>query len=39
MHVEEPGCAVKAAVEENEISPERYINYLNILGTIENKKW
>lgn len=39
MHVEEPGCAVKAAVEENKISPERYINYLNILGTIENKKW
>jgi ribosome biogenesis GTPase / thiamine phosphate phosphatase len=39
MHIEEPGCAVKAAVEENEISPERYINYLNILGTIENKKW
>jgi len=39
MHIEEPGCTVKAAVEENEISPERYINYLNILGTIENKKW
>ena len=39
MHIEEPGCAVKAAVEENKISPERYINYLNILGTIENKKW
>ena len=39
MHVEEPGCAVKAAVEENKISSERYINYLNILGTIENKKW
>ena len=39
MHIEEPGCAVKAAVEENKISPERYISYLNILGTIENKKW
>jgi len=39
IHVEEPGCAVKAAVEENKISSERYINYLNILGTIENKKW
>ncbi len=39
MHIEEPGCAVKTAVEENKISPERYINYLNILGTIENKKW
>lgn len=39
MHIEEPGCAVKAAVEENKISPERYVNYLNILRTIENKKW
>lgn len=39
MHIEEPGCAVKPAVEENKISPERYISYLNILGTIETKKW
>ena len=38
-HIEEPGCAVKPAVEENKISPERYISYLNILGTIDNKKW
>jgi ribosome biogenesis GTPase len=39
MHIEEPGCAVKPAVAENKISPERYISYLNILGTIDNKKW
>ena len=39
MHIEEPGCAVKPAVSENKISPERYISYLNILGTIDNKKW
>ncbi len=39
MHIEEPGCAVKLAVEEGKISSERYISYLNILGTIENKKW
>jgi ribosome biogenesis GTPase len=39
MHIEEPGCAIKAAVEENRISPDRYISYLNILSTIENKKW
>lgn len=38
LHVEEPACAVKAAVEEKKISPERYISYLNILATIE-KKW
>ncbi len=39
MHIEEPGCAIKAAVEENKIAAERYISYLNILGTIDNKKW
>ncbi|MEO6838829.1 MAG: ribosome small subunit-dependent GTPase A [Ginsengibacter sp.] len=39
MHIEEPGCAVKAAVEENRISPDRYISYLNILESIDNKKW
>ena len=39
MHVEEPGCAVKAAVETNKIAPERYISYLNILESIEEKKW
>jgi ribosome biogenesis GTPase / thiamine phosphate phosphatase len=39
MHIEEPGCAVKVAVEENRISAERYVNYLNILATIDNKKW
>lgn len=39
IHIEEPGCAVKVAVEENRISPERYISYLNILESIENKKW
>ncbi len=39
MHIEEPGCAVKTAVEENKIAAERYISYLNILGTIDNKKW
>jgi ribosome biogenesis GTPase len=39
MHVEEPGCAVKAAVEANSIAAERYISYLNILGTIDIKKW
>ena len=39
MHIEEPGCAVKKAVEENKIAAERYISYLNILRTIDNKKW
>ncbi|MEP6948584.1 MAG: ribosome small subunit-dependent GTPase A [Ginsengibacter sp.] len=39
MHIEEPGCAVKQAVEEGEISADRYISYLNILGSIDTKKW
>lgn len=39
MHIEEPGCAVKLAVEENKIAAERYISYLNILETIDNKEW
>lgn len=30
-HINEPGCAIKEAVEKGEISETRYINYLNIL--------
>lgn len=30
-HTHEPGCAVKAAVEAGEISPERYESYLGML--------
>lgn len=39
MHIEEPGCAVKKAVEEGKVSAERYVSYLTILDSIENKKW
>lgn len=39
IHVEEPGCAVKQAVEEGKISSGRYISYLNILDSIHDKKW
>ena len=39
MHIEEPGCAIKKAVEEGAISPIRYVSYLNILSSIESKKW
>lgn len=34
-HDNEPGCAIKAAVETGELSTERYINYLNILNNEE----
>ena len=30
-HIEEPGCAVKAAMEQGEVSKERYRSYLGIL--------
>ncbi|MEO6681638.1 MAG: ribosome small subunit-dependent GTPase A [Ginsengibacter sp.] len=39
MHIEEPGCAVKVAVDEGKIAADRYISYLNILGSIEKKEW
>jgi ribosome biogenesis GTPase len=34
MHVNEPGCAVKAAVSDGTISVDRYASYLGILDTI-----
>ena len=38
LHLEEPGCAVKAAVVKEEIHPLRYISYCGILATIDTKK-
>lgn len=34
LHLEEPGCAVKKAVEEGRIHPDRYVSYCHILDTI-----
>jgi ribosome biogenesis GTPase len=39
LHMNEPGCAIKAAVAEGEISEERYINYCTILDTIDEKRY
>jgi ribosome biogenesis GTPase len=39
LHVNEPGCAIKQAVEEGMINAERYISYLNILDSIEDKSY
>ena len=36
MHTNEPGCAVKKAVEEGIIHIDRYISYCNILDKSEN---
>lgn len=35
IHMNEPGCAVKAAVEDGKINMERYISYCTILDKIE----
>ncbi len=39
IHINEPGCAVKKAVEEGEIAVERYISYRNILESIDDKNY
>ena len=31
LHIDEPGCAIKKAVEEGVVHEERYQNYINIL--------
>lgn len=36
LHINEPGCAVKAAVEEGKINIERYISYCNMLDSIKD---
>lgn len=39
MHINEPECAVKTAVEKKAIAEFRYINYLNILDSINDNKY
>ena len=39
LHLEEPGCVVKAAVQQGSISPDRYISYCAILGSIEENNY
>jgi ribosome biogenesis GTPase len=39
MHIEEPGCAIKSAVNDEKISIDRYVSYRNILDSIIEKKW
>lgn len=39
LHVNEPGCAVKEAVEKHHVSESRYHSYLNILEDIEDGKY
>ncbi len=39
LHRNEPGCAVKKAIEDGEISELRYANYLAILEEIEDQNY
>jgi len=39
LHMYEPGCAVKAAVEKGEIAEERYFSYLKLLEEIDENTW
>lgn len=39
MHINEPGCAVKEAVEKATIHPERYLSYCTILDSIEESPY
>lgn len=39
LHINEPDCAIKKAVHAELIYEERYISYLNIFETIDEKKY
>lgn len=38
MHIHEPDCGVKAALEEGRISPERYESYLQLVGEVSSRR-
>jgi len=39
LHINEPGCAVKKGLEDGSINVERYISYLNILDSIDDRNY
>jgi ribosome biogenesis GTPase len=39
LHINEPGCAIKKALEEGRMHVERYISYCNILDSIDDKNY
>jgi ribosome biogenesis GTPase len=39
LHRDEPGCAVKEALEQGEISELRYFNYLQLLDEVEEQNY
>lgn len=39
LHIDEPGCAIKKALGEGHIHVDRYISYVNILDSINEKNY
>ncbi|MEO6069031.1 MAG: ribosome small subunit-dependent GTPase A [Chitinophagaceae bacterium] len=39
LHINEPGCAIKRAVEIGEISEARFFSYYNILESLQPQEW
>ncbi|MBL7708892.1 MAG: ribosome small subunit-dependent GTPase A [Chitinophagaceae bacterium] len=39
LHVNEPGCAIKEAVMNGAVHEDRYVSYINILDSIEEKSY
>jgi ribosome biogenesis GTPase len=39
LHINEPDCAIKEAVINGEIDEDRYVSYVNILSSIEDKTY
>lgn len=39
QHLDEPGCAIKAAVQTGQISSDRYYSYMNIRESIRENDW
>ena len=39
QHINEPGCAIKRAVEAGKINEKRFFSYYNILESIEERKY
>jgi ribosome biogenesis GTPase / thiamine phosphate phosphatase len=39
MHINEPGCAIKEALNEGQINVDRYVSYMSILDTMSDKNY
>jgi len=39
LHINEPGCAIKQAVVDGDITEDRYVSYYNILESIPEQSW